>query len=38
MGRLDQLNLIALEAALEDEQSGRSVRVDVLAPLPRAVG
>lgn len=31
MGRLDHLNLIALEAALEDEQSGGSVRADVPA-------
>ncbi|KYF47267.1 anion-transporting ATPase [Sorangium cellulosum] len=31
MGKLDHLNLIALEAALEDEQSGGSVRVDVPA-------
>ncbi|WP_437606130.1 ArsA-related P-loop ATPase [Sorangium sp. So ce834] len=31
MGKLDQLNLIALEAALEDEQTGGSVRVDVPA-------
>ncbi|AUX45765.1 ATPase [Sorangium cellulosum] len=31
MGKLDQLNLIALEAALEDEQSGGSLRADVPA-------
>lgn len=31
MGRLDHLNLIALEAALEDEQNGGSVRTDVPA-------